>query len=103
MQQARYVARVIAQSIPQERRKPFVYRDWGSMTTIGRAKAIAQIGTLRFAGVTAWLLWSFVHIFFLIGFRNRLVVLLDWARAYVSYQRSARLILFEPPQRPPAQ
>ena len=103
MQQARYVARVIAQSIPQERRKPFVYRDWGSMTTIGRAKAIAQIGTLRFAGVTAWLLWSFVHIFFLIGFRNRLRVMSEWIWYYFTSKPGAQLIYWKVRKAPSSQ
>ena len=94
---------MIAQSIPQERRKPFVYRDWGSMTTIGRAKAIAQIGTLRFAGVTAWLLWSFVHIFFLIGFRNRLRVMSEWIWYYFTSKPGAQLIYWKVRKAPSSQ
>ena len=78
--------------------------DKGSLATIGRRAAVADFGRIRLAGFPAWVAWLAIHIFFLIGFRNRLVVMLDWAMAYVSYQRSARLILFEPgpPPDPPA-
>jgi len=72
---------------------------------IGRGQAVADIGRLHFGGFVAWLLWIFVHIWFLIGFRNRLMVMLEWAWAYVTYQRGARLIT-EPwcpePAAPPA-
>jgi NADH dehydrogenase len=69
------------------------------LATIGRSRAVAQIGRLRFGGAVAWLLWLVVHIFFLIGFRNRLAVMLDWAFAYITYQRSSRIILDGPPPR----
>jgi NADH dehydrogenase len=62
---------------------------------------VADFGRIRLWGLPAWAAWLAIHIFFLIGFRNRLVVMLDWAWAYVTYQRSARLILFEPPPPPP--
>ena len=65
------------------------------MATLGRKAAVAVIGRLRLAGLAAWLSWLFVHIFFLIGFRNRFVVLFEWAWSYFTYQRSARLILHE--------
>jgi NADH dehydrogenase len=70
----------------------FHYIDPGNMATIGRAAAIADFGFLRVSGFLGWLMWLFVHIFFLIGFRNRLSVLLQWATAYLTYQRSVRLI-----------
>jgi NADH dehydrogenase len=70
----------------------FRYHDKGSMATIGRARAIAQIGNTKLTGFTAWLAWLFVHILFLIGFRNRLLVLIQWAWAYFTYDRGARLI-----------
>jgi NADH dehydrogenase len=88
---------------------PFHYVDKGSLATIGRRAAVADFGRIRLWGLPAWLAWLGIHIFFLIGFRNRLVVMMDWAWAYFGYERSARLILFEPggaaahPPDPPAQ
>jgi NADH dehydrogenase len=72
---------------------PFRYRDKGSLATIGRRRGVAVLGRLRLSGLVAWLAWLAVHIFFLIGFRNRFVVLFTWAWAYLTYERSARLIL----------
>jgi NADH dehydrogenase len=92
MQQGRYVARTIAGSLRGEPRHPFVYRDKGSLATIGRADAVAHIGRLNISGFTGWLLWTFVHILYLVGFRNRIIVLLDWAWAYLTMSRGARLI-----------
>jgi len=103
MQMGRHAARNVRRSLAGQPLLPFRYVDKGSLATIGRRAAVADFGRVRLWGFPAWMAWLSIHIFFLIGFRNRLVVLLDWARAYVSYQRSARLILFEPPQRPPAQ
>ncbi|HVG01929.1 MAG TPA: NAD(P)/FAD-dependent oxidoreductase, partial [Nitrospira sp.] len=71
MQEGRYVAKIIADAIPPTERTPFAYQDRGILATIGRAKAVAQIGPLSLSGVMAWLAWCFIHIFFLIGFRNR--------------------------------
>jgi NADH dehydrogenase len=92
MQQAAHAARMIGRSIEQQPRRPFRYKDLGNMATIGRNAAIADLGWLRLAGFPAWLLWLFIHIFWLIGFRNRLIVLVQWAGAYLTYQRSVRLI-----------
>ena len=103
MQMGRHAARNVRRCLAGQPLLPFRYVDKGSLATIGRRAAVADFGRIRLWGFPAWMAWLSIHIFFLIGFRNRLVVLLDWARAYVSYQRSARLILFEPPQRPPAQ
>ncbi len=72
--------------------RPFRYRDYGSLATIGRHAAVAVIGKIELSGVSAWLFWLFLHIFFLIGFRNRLVVLIDWAWAYMTFQRYARIM-----------
>jgi NADH:ubiquinone reductase (H+-translocating) len=72
--------------------QPFRYRDYGNMATIGRGSAVAEIGALKVSGFVAWLIWLFVHIFWLIGFRNRLAVLGEWAWAFVTFQRRARLI-----------
>lgn len=93
IQMGRYVARVIRAELKgQTTREPFRYFDKGSMATIGRSRAIAQTGKLKLSGLIAWLAWLVVHIWYLIGFRNRLMVLLDWAWAYLTYRRGARLI-----------
>ena len=97
MQMGRHAARNLRRSLAGQPLLPFRYIDKGSLATIGRRAAVADFGRVRLWGFPAWMAWLGIHIFFLIGFRNRLVVLLDWATAYVSYQRSARLILFEPP------
>lgn len=103
MQQGRYVARLIAarqaaarRSAPPPRPGPFRYRDRGSMATIGRAAAVADLGWIRFWGYPAWLAWLFVHIFFLIEFENRLLVMVQWAWNYFTWNRSARLITDTP-------
>jgi NADH:ubiquinone reductase (H+-translocating) len=80
-----------------EATQPFRYRDYGSLATVGRKAAVVDlpvpgIGALRFSGLSAWLFWLFAHIYFLIGFRNRLIVMLDWAWAYFTYERSARVV-----------
>ncbi len=91
-QQGTHAARNIARLIRGEATRPFRYLDPGNMATIGRANALADFGWLQVSGFAGWLLWLFVHILFLIGFRNRLSVLLQWAAAYLTYQRSVRLI-----------
>jgi NADH dehydrogenase len=88
MQQARHVARIVRGGA----RKPFHYIDKGSMATIGRSRAIAWARGIKMHGFIAWLAWLLIHIWYLIGFRSRLVVLLTWAWSYVSYKRGARLI-----------
>jgi len=92
MQQARFVARQIARSLEGQPREVFRYLDKGSMATIGRSRAVAAVGKLELTGFVAWLAWLALHIFYLIGFRNRLVVLVDWAWAYIGYRRGSRLI-----------
>ena len=92
MQQARYVGTVIARQTPPEERAAFCYANRGTVTTIGRGKAVAEWGSLRLSGVGAWLLWCFVHIFFLIGFRNRFRVLSEWIWYYLTFKSGARLI-----------
>jgi NADH dehydrogenase len=92
MQQGRFVARQIARSCEGAQRQRFKYLDKGSMATIGRSRAVAQVGKLQLSGFLAWMAWLTVHIFYLIDFRNRLVVLLDWAWAYFAYRRGSRLI-----------
>jgi NADH dehydrogenase len=95
MQGARHAARTIRGCLRGQPSKPFVYRDLGSMAIIGRRAAISDLGWARFSGVLAWLAWLFLHIFMLIGFRNRMVVLFEWAVAYLTFQRGARLITGE--------
>lgn len=75
-----------------DERQPFRYRDDGSLATIGRMAAVAQFGRLKLSGFPAWVVWLLAHIYFLIGFRNRLVVMLDWAWAYCTHQRHARIV-----------
>ena len=91
-QQGAYVARAIAARAAGESIPPFRYRDYGMLATIGRSRAVAQIGRIRLSGFAAWLLWCFAHIYFLIGFRNRLLVMVNWAWNFATFQRGARLI-----------
>jgi NADH dehydrogenase len=91
-QQGSHAARNIDAVVRGGATRPFRYLDPGNMATIGRAAAIADFGWLRVSGFLGWLMWLFVHILFLVGFRNRLSVLLQWAAAYLTYQRSVRLI-----------
>jgi len=86
------VAKNIARALNNERRRDFHYFDKGSLATIGRAAAVAQFGKFELWGYFAWLAWLFVHIFFLIGFRNRVIVMIQWASSYLTYERGARLI-----------
>jgi NADH dehydrogenase len=91
-QQGQYVARLLAARSRGDMVGPFVYRDYGTLATIGRKRAVAQFGKLKLSGLIAWVLWSVAHIYFLIGFRNRFVVALNWAWSYVTFQRGSRLI-----------
>jgi NADH dehydrogenase len=88
----RFAARQIRRSLEGKSREPFHYVDKGSLATVGRSKAVADFGKLHFSGYFAWLAWLFVHLLFLIGFRNRIMVMLEWAWAYVTYNQGARLI-----------
>lgn len=92
MQQGEYVGRLIRFKLAGKGVKPFRYRNYGNMATIGRKAAVADFGWLWMTGTLAWLLWGAVHIYFLIGFRNRLAVLLNWLWAYFSFHRGSRLI-----------
>ena len=80
----------------------FVYRDYGMLATIGRNAAVGTVGGIQMSGRIAWIFWLCVHLFYLIGFRNRLVVLVDWAWAYVSFARSARVFSPQEHAQPPA-
>ncbi len=86
------LVREIGQDAPVESRPAFAYWDKGTLATIGRGKAVADIGRFKFGGVLAWLLWVFVHIAFLVGFRSRVMVLFEWGYAYITFRRGARLI-----------
>ncbi len=92
IQQGRHAAKNVLLSQSGQPLRPFHFRDKGSMAVIGRAQAVAEIAGVRLSGLAAWLVWCFVHIFFLIGFRNRFVVMFEWAWAYLTDQRGARLI-----------
>ena len=99
MQQGRYVATLIQKETAPEQRRPFVYADRGMLATIGRAQAVAQIGLVDLSGLVAWLLWCVVHIFFLIGFRNRVRVMSEWMWYYITFKPGARVI-YQLPRRP---
>lgn len=91
-QMGKHAAKNILRSLEGKPRLPFKYVDKGSMATIGRGAAVAQVGRLKISGFIAWLMWMFVHVFFLVGFRNRVLVTLQWAWSYFSYDRGSRLI-----------
>jgi NADH dehydrogenase len=97
---ARHVVRIIQGELKgganHGQRPPFKYWDRGTMATIGRSAAVAWIGKLHFSGWLAWLAWLFVHLLFLIGFRNKISVLIQWAYSYLTFKRSARLITSPP-------
>ena len=100
IQMGEYAAGVIAGDLNGEPRRAFQYWDKGQLAVIGRGRAVADIWKLHFGGLLAWFIWTFVHIFFLIGFRNRLLVLIQWAWSYLTYGRGARLITAETPHTP---
>ena len=92
IQQGKWVGETIARDLENQPRREFHYHDKGSLATIGRAAAVAQFGKFEISGYFAWLAWLFIHILFLIGFRNRLLVMIQWAWSYLTYERGARLI-----------
>ena len=92
MQGARHAAHTILHRLAGQQSGRFVYRDKGNMAIVGRGAAIADLGWVRFSGLPAWLAWLFLHIVMLVGFRNRIIVLVEWAIAYLTLQRSVRLI-----------
>jgi NADH:ubiquinone reductase (H+-translocating) len=93
LQQGRYAARAILAQLAGKPRAPFAYLDKGQMATIGRSRAIVQVGSMKITGWFAWLTWLLIHIYYLSGFKNRLFVLLQWAWSYVTFARGARLIV----------
>jgi NADH dehydrogenase len=99
-QQGQHVGKVLKERFnalqrgaPTPSTRPFSYFDKGSMATIGRGRAVAQIGKLEFGGFVAWLIWLFIHILYLVGFKNRLFVVMQWVYGYMSFTRGARLIV----------
>lgn len=92
LQQGKYIGEHLKQKIKGSKTGPFRYVDKGTMATIGRAKAVADIKGFKFSGIFAWLLWSLIHIFFLIGFRNRLRVFIEWVWHYITFKRGVRII-----------
>ncbi|HUP46208.1 MAG TPA: NAD(P)/FAD-dependent oxidoreductase [Thermoanaerobaculia bacterium] len=92
IQEGQHTARNLERAVEGQPLRRFVYRDKGSLATIGRAAGVADFGKIRLSGFLAWFAWLVIHVFFLIGFRNRFSVILQWAWAYLTYQRSARLI-----------
>jgi NADH dehydrogenase len=93
IQQGRFAARTIRDELAGRPRGKFHYVDKGQLATIGRSRAVAEVGKLQLGGFIAWMIWLFVHIYFLTGFKNRLFVVLQWALSYFSYRRGARLIV----------
>jgi NADH:ubiquinone reductase (H+-translocating) len=92
IQMGKFAARQIKRTVEGKQREKFEYLDKGSLATIGRSRAVADLGKLHISGYFAWLAWLFIHLLFLIGFRNRLFVMIEWAWAYLTYNHSARLI-----------
>jgi NADH dehydrogenase len=102
IQMGKFAARQIMRSVHGQPREEFAYLDKGTLATIGRSRAVADLGKLHFSGYLAWLAWLFVHLFFLIGFRNRILVMMEWAWAYFTYNQGARLITEPAEREPPA-
>lgn len=96
MGEGQYVAQLINQQLLPDQRAPFVYKDRGMMATIGRARAVAQVGPIHLSGVLAWTLWCIVHVFFLIGLRNRIRVMSEWTWYYLTFKPGARLLFGQP-------
>jgi NADH dehydrogenase len=97
MQQGRYAARAIKARLRGQQLPPFRYRDKGNLATIGRAKAVADVKGLQLSGLLAWVAWLFVHLFYLIGLQNRVLVFIRWTSSFLTHGRGARLITERPP------
>jgi NADH dehydrogenase len=102
MQQGRHAARNILAVLAGRKPQRFWYWDKGSMATIGRNRAVADLNFVHFSGLLAWLAWLFIHVLYLVGFRSRIAVLFQWAWAYLTFNKGARLITrnFQAEQRP---
>ena len=95
MQQGHYVAKLIRRRLDGGTLPPLKYWDRGTMATIGRARAVAMVGPLRFSGILAWLTWLFIHLMYIVEFENRLLIFFQWAVNYLTWNRSPRLITGE--------
>ncbi len=95
MQQGDYVAKLIRRRLRGEAPPPFRYRDRGTMAVIGRARAVAMVGPVRFSGIVAWLAWLFIHLMYIVEHENRVLIFFQWAWNYLTWNRSARLITGE--------
>ena len=93
LQQGRALGDNLIRLLEQKEMKPFVYKDKGSMATVGRNKAVVDMPNFKFQGIFAWFVWMFIHLYFLIGFRNRVVVFVNWVYNYIRFDREARLII----------
>lgn len=102
IQSGRYAARMIRRRLAGKPPTPFAYFDKGTLATIGRASAVAQLGRWKFSGFFAWLLWVFIHIMYLASFRNRIIVLIQWTWAFITWNRPSRIILERPARWPPS-
>jgi NADH dehydrogenase len=102
IQQGHYAGRLIADRLKDRTTAPFRYFDKGNLATIGRGRAVAQIKFLKLSGLPAWLMWLGVHLWYLIGFQNRLLVMIKWGISFVTHGRSARIITNQPAEGVPA-
>ena len=93
IQQGKNLAKNFKKMLRKEELEPFKYFDKGSMATIGRNKAVVDMGKIHFGGFLAWFIWMFVHLWFLVGFRNRVVTFFNWTYSYLNYDKAARLIV----------
>ena len=93
IQQGKQLGKNFRKMLKGEKMEPFEYFDKGTMATVGRNKAVVDMGKLYFGGAIAWFLWMFVHLWFLVGFRNRVVTFFNWTYSYINYDRAARLII----------
>ena len=93
IQQGRHLAKNLKRILNKEKMLPFDYNDKGTMATVGRNKAVVDLGKLKFGGFFAWFIWMFIHLYFLVGFRNRLITFFNWVYNYVNFDKAARLII----------
>lgn len=102
IQQGRYVAKLLKRRVAGKTYEPFEYFDKGQMSTIGRAAAIVEFGRIRTVGFFAWLLWLFIHLLYLVGFKNRVIVLVEWTYSYLAFKRGSRIIIGALPEPAPS-
>src|SRR5699024_52865 len=93
IQQGKHLAKNLVNMVEKNKLEPFKYFDKGSMATIGRNKAVVDLKNFHFSGIFAWFVWMFIHLYFLIGFRNRVLTLFSWMYRYINFDRGSRLII----------